>query len=86
MEDEYGNMTSEGDSFTRRDFVLENGSVLRDATLRYRTYGELNAARNNVLVVCHALTGNASLDSWWGELLGPDGKAFVIEMARTQVF
>jgi homoserine O-acetyltransferase len=28
-----------------------------------------------VLVVCHALTGNASLHAWWGDMLGP-GKAF----------
>jgi len=25
--------------------------------------------------VCHALTGNARLDEWWGEILGP-GQAF----------
>jgi len=28
-----------------------------------------------VIVICHALTGNASLEAWWGELLG-SGKAF----------
>ena len=28
-----------------------------------------------MLVICHALTGNASLEAWWGDLLGP-GKAF----------
>ena len=43
--------------------------------VRYKTYGKLNDAKDNVLVVCHALTGNASLDTWWGGLLGPD-KAF----------
>jgi homoserine O-acetyltransferase/O-succinyltransferase len=43
--------------------------VLPLAELRYQTYGQLNADRSNVIVVCHALTGNASLHSWWGGLL-----------------
>ncbi len=49
--------------------------VLHPAYINYNTYGTLNNARDNVLVICHALTGNASLEAWWGELLGP-GKAF----------
>jgi homoserine O-acetyltransferase/O-succinyltransferase len=43
--------------------------------VRYNTYGSLNASRDNVLVVCHALTGNSLLSSWWGDMLGP-GRAF----------
>jgi len=34
------------------------------------TWGQLNESRNNVGVVCHALTGNANLEAWWGSLLG----------------
>jgi len=49
--------------------------ILNPAFIKYNTYGTLNAARDNVIVVCHALTGNASLEAWWGDLLGP-GKAF----------
>lgn len=49
--------------------------VLNPAFVRYNTYGKLNDERDNVLVICHALTGNASLEAWWGDLLGP-GKAF----------
>ena len=37
---------------------------------RYNTYGELNAAKDNLLIVCHALTGNSRLDQWWGTMLG----------------
>jgi homoserine O-acetyltransferase len=75
MQDEYGEMTADGDTFAETDFQLENGVVLPVAQLRYQTYGQLNSDKSNVLVICHALTGNASLHSWWGDLLG-DGKAF----------
>ena len=75
MEDEYGEMTADGDTHVEPNFVLENGIALKEAQLRYQTYGSLNDAKDNVIVVCHALTGNASLHSWWGELLGPN-KAF----------
>lgn len=73
MQDEYGVMTSDGSTYVHHEpFLLENGVLLEDAQLRYQTYGTLNEARDNVIVVCHALTGNASLDSWWGGLLGPN--------------
>ena len=76
MDDEYGEMTTEGYTFTYPGpFELESGEVLSHAELRYMTYGKLNEARDNVLIICHALTGNASLHSWWGDLLGP-GQAF----------
>lgn len=76
MDDEYGEMTADGHTYKFPGaFDLENGETLDNAQLRYMTYGELNKARDNVLVVCHALTGNASLHSWWGDLLGP-GLAF----------
>ncbi len=32
----------------------------------------MNARKDNVIVVCHALTGNARLDQWWGDMLGPN--------------
>jgi len=75
MKDEYGEMTSDGETFVQKDFVLENSVVLPQAELRYQTYGQLNEAKDNVIVVCHALTGNASLHSWWGDLMG-ENKAF----------
>ncbi len=75
MKDEYGEMTADGKSYIEKDFVLENSVILPEAELRYQTYGELNEARDNVVVVCHALTGNASLHSWWGDLLG-ENKAY----------
>jgi len=71
MQDEYGEMTSDGESYVHPEpFPLECGVQLQEATLRYQTYGALNEARDNAVVVCHALTGNASLHTWWGDLLG----------------
>jgi homoserine O-acetyltransferase/O-succinyltransferase len=74
MKDEYGTMDSQGDTFECADFVLESGAKF-PCQLRYKTYGTLNEHRDNCVVVCHALTGNASLHGWWGDLLG-DGRAF----------
>lgn len=72
MQDEYGDMTSDGHTYHyQQDFVLESGAVLQAPQIRYQTYGSLSETRDNVLVVCHALTGNASLHTWWGDLLGP---------------
>ena len=42
MRDEYGEMTAEGQTFTKRNFALENQTVLPEAKLRYQTYGKLN--------------------------------------------
>ena len=50
---------------------LESGAQLHAVTLAYRTWGQLNAARANAVLVCHALTGSADLDRWWPGLLGP---------------
>lgn len=69
MKDEYGSLDSSGHSFAVHNFVLESGQVLPRAELRYQTYGKLNDQRRNAIVVCHALTGNASLHAWWGGLL-----------------
>lgn len=73
--DEYGEMDSSGLTYRVAEFALESGAVLRQAPVKYNTWGQLNEARDNVLVVCHALTGNSRLDTWWGDLLGP-GKPF----------
>jgi homoserine O-acetyltransferase len=36
-------------------------------------YGRLNAARDNAVLVCHALSGSALVGSWWPEIFAPDG-------------
>lgn len=56
---------------TIQTFTLENGTTVRDVPVAYRTWGSLNTAGDNAVLVCHALTGNTNVDEWWGPLLGP---------------
>ena len=63
---------------------LKSGAVLPGFELVYETYGTLNAARSNAILVCHALSGghhvagyyedNPRNVGWWDNLVGP-GKA-----------
>jgi homoserine O-acetyltransferase len=52
-------------------FVLESGFRLPTVTVAYRTWGRPGAGGDNAVLVCHALTGSADVDRWWGALLGP---------------
>jgi homoserine O-acetyltransferase/O-succinyltransferase len=73
--------------------TLKSGAVLPTFDLVYETYGTLNAAKSNAIIVCHALSGNhhvagkyAETDKnagWWDNLIGPNkpldtNKFFVI--------
>jgi homoserine O-acetyltransferase len=51
-------------------FPLESGDALAGAHVAYRTLGRLNATRDNVVWVCHALTANADVLDWWPGLFG----------------
>lgn len=64
--------TYEGDFVLSQDLELECGRKLATPTLHYAVYGRLNAARDNAVLVCHALTGSALVGSWWPEVFAPD--------------
>jgi len=51
-------------------FELEGGGTLASLTVGYHTWGTLNAAADNVVWVCHALTGNSNAAEWWSGLIG----------------
>ena len=51
-------------------FPLEHGETLPGFRLAYQTFGKLNASKDNVIWVCHALTGTTEVDDWWGGLFG----------------
>ena len=50
--------------------ALENGQTLAPLELAWRSWGTLNAAGDNAVLVIHALSGSADLELWWPELLG----------------
>jgi len=59
---------------------LEYGGVLPRVAVTFETYGELNAAGDNAVLLCHALTGSAhavgvhareEVPGWWDPLIGP---------------
>lgn len=56
----------------KEKFLLESGSTLPGLTLCYNTYGKLNDGRDNVIWICHALTANSDVESWWPELIGQE--------------
>lgn len=61
--------------------TLKSGEILPQFDLVYETYGALNAAKSNAVIVCHALSGThhvagkyAETDKnagWWDNLVGP---------------
>lgn len=76
-----------GDDPGRRQFLalgdlsLEAGGVLPDVVVAYETWGELNAAGDNAVLVLHALTGDSHVTGdagpghrtpgWWSQIVGP---------------
>src|ERR671927_1957961 len=62
---------------------LDSGVVLRDVDVAYETYGQLNGARSNAILVLHAFSGDAHAagishegkTGWWDNMIGP-GKGF----------
>ncbi len=50
---------------------LENGAVLDDVSIAVQRWGELSPARDNVVMVLHALTGDSHIPGWWDGIAGP---------------
>jgi len=66
------------------DLPLERGGTLPNVRLAYETFGTLSPARDNAILIDHALTGDSHIlglpgpghptAGWWGDVVGP-GKA-----------
>ena len=64
-----------------RPFVLEGGGVLTEVAMAFETWGELSAAADNAILICHALTGDShahgqagvahATPGWWNGVIGP---------------
>lgn len=60
---------------------LQSGASIRAYDLAYETYGQLNAARDNAVLICHALNashhvageyaGQPRSTGWWDNMVGP---------------
>jgi homoserine O-acetyltransferase/O-succinyltransferase len=60
---------------------LQSGASIRAYTVAYETYGTLNAAKSNAVLVCHALNashhvagvyaGQDKSEGWWDNMIGP---------------
>lgn len=46
-------------------FHPEGGGTLPSCRVTFHTAGKLNAARDNVVWICHALTANSNPGEWW---------------------
>jgi homoserine O-acetyltransferase len=69
--------TREGDITFANEapFQLEAGGALQPVSIRYAVYGELNAQRDNAVLVCHALSGSARAADWWPEMFSAPSHA-----------
>jgi homoserine O-acetyltransferase/O-succinyltransferase len=84
-ENSVGTVETQTYTFAQEEpFLLESGAALSPVTLAYETYGALNAARTNAILICHALSGSGHAagyhkgndkPGWWDDCIGP-GKAF----------
>ena len=62
-----------------RPLTLEKGGELPSVTVAYETFGKLNAARDNAVLVCHAISGDSHVarhqpdddPGWWDIAVGP---------------
>lgn len=77
----------DGDAVGNRQFAnvgpltTEAGELIHHVRMAYETFGRLNDARDNAILVFHALTGDSHLagpagpghptDGWWSEMVGP---------------
>jgi homoserine O-acetyltransferase/O-succinyltransferase len=61
---------------------LELGGQIPEITIAFETYGQLNDAKDNAVLICHALSGDSHVahhdaaddPGWWDIMVGP-GKA-----------
>ncbi len=61
--------------------ILRSGAVLPAYDLAFETYGTLNAAQSNAILICHALSGHHHVAGhyaddpdnigWWDNMVGP---------------
>ena len=65
--------------FSNMDCKLDSGFNLKDFQIAFKTFGNLNASKDNAILICHALTGDQYVsgtnpitkkDGWWSRMVG----------------
>ena len=65
--------------FSNMDCKLDSGFNLKDFQIAFKTFGNLNANKDNAILICHALTGDQYVsetnpitkkDGWWSRMVG----------------
>ena len=73
-------IVSPQDFISEEPFTFLNGESISNLTIRYETYGSLNEAKDNGILICHALSGDhhcagfhedAKKPGWWDNIIGP---------------
>jgi homoserine O-acetyltransferase len=72
-----------GEAFTfsmEQPLELDSGGCIAPLTIAWKTFGKLNAAKSNAVLLCHALTGDqyaagihpvTGKPGWWSSMVGP---------------
>ena len=58
---------------SKEPFTTELGGLLPSVRVAYRTWGTLNSRKDNVVLICQALTGSADADAWWDGMFSRGG-------------
>ena len=65
--------------FSNMDCKLDSGFNLKDFQIAFKAFGNLNANKDNAILICHALTGDQYVsgtnpitkkDGWWSRMVG----------------
>ncbi|KAG0298413.1 homoserine O- acetyltransferase [Linnemannia gamsii] len=67
------------------EFTFESGHTIRNVPVAYKTWGVLNAAGDNCMLICHPLSRSVDVEDWWRSLMGTctlEGKGKVIDETK----
>lgn len=67
------------------EFTFESGYTIHNVPVAYKTWGVLNDAGDNCMLICHPLTRSVDVEDWWINLMGRcglDGKGKAIDETK----
>ena len=69
------------DFVSNEPFSFASGESIQGFSIRYETYGQLSATKDNAILICHALSGDHHCagvhdlrdrkPGWWHNIIGP---------------